>query len=518
MLSQQINSTAPAAYSFLQKYSYDPLKRIQSITDSAGAAITTPTPLQRSFSYDAYGNNWMSRNDSGLPYNVLTPTAASNFAGNNRLTSTTAGYDFNGNQTTNGSYLYNYDAENRLIEAEDTVAPVGFLAFAYDGLGQRVQKQSSTGTVTTYVFDAFGQLAAEYSNVPVASSCTTCYLSWDHLGSTRLVTDDGGNVVSRHDFMPFGEEITGMGRDGSWGLTTDAVTQKFTGQQRDEGQGADFFNARYMYSAIARFMSPDPLSAGADLYNPQSWNGYAYVGNDPLGNVDPDGLDTITAGTSAMPVGSGGTATGTQQGSGAGSGLGFTFGGSYGPISSGRRTPSFQLGPWLADVGKSVYNGFADLGEDLLNIPDPDVPIPNGPHIFVPKGTVTSKSADRVGMVLSMVIPGGGEEVAAVRGFRGLRAINLPAWEKVSVALGHIAERHMTGGRLTEGRNVFLNLNREGVLAAVRQAYQSATVLSVQGAERLQLVGKTKTGMTVEIWFNRVLNKIETAYPKGKQW
>ena len=43
--------------------------------------------------------------------------------------------------------------------------------------------------------------------------------------------------------------------------------------------------------------SPDPENAGADSTNPQSWNGYSYVLNNPLTNTDPDGMDPQPNGT-----------------------------------------------------------------------------------------------------------------------------------------------------------------------------------------------------------------------------
>ena len=107
---------------------------------------------------------------------------------------------------------------------------------------------------------------------------------------TRLVTDQNTNVVSRHDYLPFGEEIPAgsIGRSTQYGAL-DAVEQKFTGQQRDEESQLDYFNARYYGGALGRFTSPDPRNAGADLFHPQSWNGYSYVGNNPLAFVDPSG-------------------------------------------------------------------------------------------------------------------------------------------------------------------------------------------------------------------------------------
>jgi RHS repeat-associated protein len=54
--------------------------------------------------------------------------------------------------------------------------------------------------------------------------------------------------------------------------------------------GLDLFAARYYGSALGRFTSPGPMNLGADLLDPQSWNAYAYVRNNPLALVDPMGL------------------------------------------------------------------------------------------------------------------------------------------------------------------------------------------------------------------------------------
>ena len=129
-------------------------------------------------------------------------------------------------------------------------------------------------------------------------SCTTCYLSFDHLGSVRMLTDGSGNVVARQDYLPFGEEIPAdtAGRSSSLLFgASDGVEQKFTGQIRDSETGLDFFTARYYASAVGRFLSPDPANAGADPTDPQSWNAYAYVRNNPLALVDPMGLCHIGA-------------------------------------------------------------------------------------------------------------------------------------------------------------------------------------------------------------------------------
>jgi RHS repeat-associated protein len=66
---------------------------------------------------------------------------------------------------------------------------------------------------------------------------------------------------------------------------------KFTGKERDSESGLDNFGARYNASSMGRFMSPDAgEDAGFDhMSDPQSWNGYAYVRNNPTTLTDPDG-------------------------------------------------------------------------------------------------------------------------------------------------------------------------------------------------------------------------------------
>jgi RHS repeat-associated protein len=69
------------------------------------------------------------------------------------------------------------------------------------------------------------------------------------------------------------------------------TTLKFTGQERDAENGLDNFLARHLAGAQGRFLSPDPAgNFVADMGNPQSWNLYSYVWNNPLVYIDPTGL------------------------------------------------------------------------------------------------------------------------------------------------------------------------------------------------------------------------------------
>jgi RHS repeat-associated protein len=169
-----------------------------------------------------------------------------------------------------------------------------------------------------YVYNAQGQLAAEYySGTAQDALCQPCYLTADHLGSTRLVSDGHTVVSKRYDYRPFGEDIpAGIGgRSTALGyVVADPTTIEFTGKQRDSDtvssttKGLDYFGARYMSSAQGRFTSPDPLSwlgwqNGNDegkkkfqvwISNPQNLDMYAYVRNNPLTHTDPTGMYACT--------------------------------------------------------------------------------------------------------------------------------------------------------------------------------------------------------------------------------
>jgi RHS repeat-associated protein len=299
-------TATPAVPGVAQNFGYDNANRLTSAAEGTG--------WSRSFGYDAVGNGWVSgQTGTGPEVSQFTPGGPANFDGNNRLTNRT--YDGAGNQTAFGGSALTYDAENRLVSSTINSVPT---VYSYDGDGRRVQKVSCpSGTsvnactaatvnaaATTYVYDVAGQLAAEYTSGGTAgvNPCTTCYLTVDHLGSGRVLTDGSGQVVDRHDYLPFGEEIYA----GINGRTTalkypssssgELLKVGFGGKERDAetagsaAQGLDYFGARYFSGAQGRFTSPDPLLESGRVSEPQSWNRYAYVLNNPLRYVDRSGL------------------------------------------------------------------------------------------------------------------------------------------------------------------------------------------------------------------------------------
>jgi RHS repeat-associated protein len=113
------------------------------------------------------------------------------------------------------------------------------------------------------------------------------------LGSPRVITDSNGQVISRRDFMPFGEEIVNnIGERASASLkynVADSVRQKFTGYQKDEETQLDFAEARMYENRHGRFTAVDPLLASGKSANPQSFNRFVYCQNRPLVLTDPTG-------------------------------------------------------------------------------------------------------------------------------------------------------------------------------------------------------------------------------------
>jgi len=93
-------------------------------------------------------------------------------------------------------------------------------------------------------------------------------------------------VVARHDFMPFGEEVAAP--------IPPQDKRLFTGKERDAETGQDYFGARYYRADIGRFTTVDPV--GGRLADPQTLNRYAYARNNPLRYVDPTGLYEVDAG------------------------------------------------------------------------------------------------------------------------------------------------------------------------------------------------------------------------------
>ena len=134
-------------------------------------------------------------------------------------------------------------------------------------------------------------LAAAAASAQVTE--TVFHYHTDAIGSVRMITDANGQVVARYDNLPFGEEQPHAYEHQD--------ARKFAGKERDPETGFDYFGARYYSSSNGRFTTVDPvLDIDAAIVDPQRWNRYAYVSNNPFRLIDPDGRDQIDANLARM--------------------------------------------------------------------------------------------------------------------------------------------------------------------------------------------------------------------------
>jgi RHS repeat-associated protein len=112
------------------------------------------------------------------------------------------------------------------------------------------------------------------------------YVHADHLGGTAIATNDAGTVVRKVKYGIFGE-VRGNAIETGAPATTPDPREKFTGQRYDAATALYYYGARYYDPGLGRFIQADPIVP--EPFDPQSFNRYAYVKNEPLTSVDPTG-------------------------------------------------------------------------------------------------------------------------------------------------------------------------------------------------------------------------------------
>lgn len=276
-------------------YFYDVLGRLQRAT--IGDRV-------QEFDYDRYGNirriitdgdlehairpgvdaetNWADLThdpQTGQPNNMLTLHDA---AGNVEV-SPNASFQYDALHVVKASTVGGVSRLHIYSASDERIGTIGAFGTDWtirDNAG-RVLRRLSTDTsgnwrwLEDYIYGANARVLA--AEVPTQEKVRHFHL--DHLGTPRLTTGNGGAEIARRSYAPFGAELTPSATE----------RLQFTGHERD-APSLDYMHARYYEPLMGRFLSVDPvLAQKAALKAPQMWNRYAYVHNNPVNRIDPDG-------------------------------------------------------------------------------------------------------------------------------------------------------------------------------------------------------------------------------------
>jgi RHS repeat-associated protein len=283
------DDTAPAGRGNAT-YAYDPLYQISACTSNESG-----TPVNQSYDYFNHLN--LQRYDEAQASfqfdDLLHPDRIHGITPNGRARQD-LNYDANGNLLGLLGKNFTYNEKNelaRVVRADGLTAE-----YAYDPHGQRVSKhvieahglnfrtffignavEIRDGNTTHFFYLAQRRIA-------IIRGAVTKFVHSDYAGGTAFFTDATGVKLAAIAYRPFGNVARSDG----------AVDSRTYGMHPfDEESGLYYMRRRFYAPEIGRFLTPDPLV----LYQPQKLQGnpkalhpYAYVGNDPLNNVDYDGL------------------------------------------------------------------------------------------------------------------------------------------------------------------------------------------------------------------------------------
>lgn len=293
----QIESNIGTNKQWTQKFSYDSIGRLGEAEEKRGD--TNALSYKQKFDYDKFGNlfrkassNPTTGQENPIFYEPIE--GADIDKTKNQFTSATGTiYNEAGQVVTDNKFRdmsFSYDANGRMIKTSKANVPDDHTV--YDALGNRVATRINDIWQFT-IYDAFGKLVAEYGGLQLTDEGGVNYILRDHQGSPRASISGAGYIQSRTDYQAFGGEI-----NSGVGLRT--VTQGFGGEinakqgygltEKDEASGLDHTWFRKLENQAGRWTSPDPYNGSMSLGNPQSFNRYSYVNNQPTNYVDPSGL------------------------------------------------------------------------------------------------------------------------------------------------------------------------------------------------------------------------------------
>ena len=178
-----------------------------------------------------------------------------------------------------------YDARTRRLGKTEGAAST---IFRYDG-GTNFQERNTSGQTITELVRAGGLGGGIGSILYSDKTMAPTPGEWEGflynaIGSTTLVTDSTGTPTQRNLYEAFGETVIQDGESENNRLRNT--------KERDASIGLDNDGFRYYDPSSGRYVQRDPIGYGDGL------NVYAHVTNNPVNNVDPLGLETLSRGDS----------------------------------------------------------------------------------------------------------------------------------------------------------------------------------------------------------------------------
>ena len=298
-------------------YSYDNVYRLidYKVGTLVGSTITIVI-TQTAYNLDPLGN-WSSI--------VVTPggTQTRTHSPSNEITSTNATSvlsDNNGNTSDDGTNLYSYDEENRLVKVtvKSTSTVVG--QYQYDALDRRVSKIDNFGVQTFYYYDdwrtieeqslsgvtqatyVFGNYLDEALTMDRVGEPSPLYYHQNALWSVFALSDSTGTGVEGYSYDAYGYQTVILpGIDGILDFDADDVYLPgakssygnpflFTGQRYDPETGLYYYKQRSYSDSFGRFLSRwTDYGKSRNLYEYQFGEPTAFA--DPMG--DPDDVEEV---------------------------------------------------------------------------------------------------------------------------------------------------------------------------------------------------------------------------------
>ena len=180
------------------------------------------------------------------------------------------------------------------------------VTFGYNGRGQRISKAQG-GVVNNYRYDINGNLVKESGKgveyyyeenevIGMKYGGKIYFYRKDIFGNITEIIDNKGKVVVRYRYDGWGKQKV-MNPDGSENESSTFLGNinpfRYRGYYYDIETGLYYLKTRYYDPEIGRFITIDDISYLA----PDTINGlnlYAYCGNNPVMNVDPNGTFFLT--------------------------------------------------------------------------------------------------------------------------------------------------------------------------------------------------------------------------------